>query len=310
MLAPQGMVRQTARAMGTELAVVLPDGRADLAGGVWRLFAHWEAALSRFRADSELSRLNRSAGRPFAASALLFDVVATAVAAAEATGGLYDPTILHALVAAGYDRSFDELPADVPGGPMPGPHPLREGWRAVLLHPVHRTIALAPGVGIDLGGIAKGMAVDAAIDALAAAGVDAALVEAGGDLRVTGLPPGERAWTIAVPTPTATYAVPLVRGALATSGVARRRWQRAGRPAHHLIDPRTAEPARSSAWAVSVGAATCREAEVAAKALFLLDDEARGPWARERGLAALVQRPDGGTEALGAWPRAKQEVTR
>ena len=95
--------------MGTDVLVVVTAAELDRASReVEALFATWEQSLSRFRDDSELSALNRSAGgRAFAASELLFTVVATALDAARATGGLFDPSLLEDIVRVGYDRSFD-----------------------------------------------------------------------------------------------------------------------------------------------------------------------------------------------------------
>src|SRR5439155_22588655 len=128
----------------------------------------------------------------------------------------------------------------------------------------------AAGVGLDLGGIAKGMAVDAALARLRALGVDAALVNAGGDLAVHGRLPGGTAWPVVVQGRRAPQTVLLERGALATSGIARRRWQQGQQSRHHLLDPRTGLPAQSGLLSITVVAARCVQAEVAATAAFVL----------------------------------------
>jgi thiamine biosynthesis lipoprotein len=301
------MVRRERRAMGSDLAVVVPAGRDDAVEVVWELFERWEQALSRFRPDSELSYLNAHAGRSVRVSRLLFEVTATALGAAEATGGLYDPTVLRALEAAGYDQSFELVPLsqDMPGA---APRALISGWRCVRLDRHRQAIELAPGVGLDFGGIAKGMAVDAALAALAAAAIDCALVTAGGDLRVRGLPPGLDAWPIAVPTPTCIYRLHLERGALATSGVGRRNWRRGEVVYHHLIDPRTGLPARAKAWSVSVAAGTCAWAEAAAKAAFLLGADDGSDWLEARRLAGLFVDDAGGVRRAGVWPERMEVI--
>ncbi|MCL6595108.1 MAG: FAD:protein FMN transferase [Firmicutes bacterium] len=288
-------------AMGTWVRVVVPQG-AD-AAPAWEVFAEWEAVLSRFRADSELSYLNARAGRPVRVSRLLYTVAERALAAAAATGGLYDPTVLRALEAAGYDRTFAALEARASAAPAPAPRPFLGTWRRVRLDPAASTVHLPPGVGLDFGGIAKGMAVDSALGALEERGVRCALVEAGGDLGVRGRPPGLAAWRVAVPTPLRTYVVQLERGALATSGIGRRRWRRGRTWAHHLLDPRTGAPAVTGLWSVTAAAPDATRAEVAAKAAFLLGAAAGGRWLEERRLAGLFVGVDGGVTTAGRWPR-------
>src|SRR5262249_39677184 len=120
---PAGMRREQFRAMGTTISLLLPDHRANFgAEAVRSLFAQWEQTLSRFRPKRELSELNAQAGRPVAVSPLLYDVVETALEAARATDGLFDPTLLRQLVVAGYDRSFETLPHRLPRAlTVPGP---------------------------------------------------------------------------------------------------------------------------------------------------------------------------------------------
>jgi thiamine biosynthesis lipoprotein len=203
-------------AMGTAVSVVAEAAAADQAADqVRRLFAEWEQRLSRFRPDSELSRLNARPGRPVVVSELLLDVLAAALRAARATRGLYDPTLLRALERLGYDRSFEKLGEAVPAAPEPVP--AGGGWRRVELDPRARTVTLPPGVGVDLGGIAKGMAVDAAVERLRMLDVRAAMVSAGGDLRVHGLPTGGGCWPIAIEGPGGAATVALTRGSMATS---------------------------------------------------------------------------------------------
>jgi thiamine biosynthesis lipoprotein len=183
-------------AMGTEVAVLAPAGRAgEAAGRARRLFEDWERRLSRFRPDSELARLNAHPGRPVPVGELLYRVLEAALRAARATGGVYDPTMAHQLARLGYDRSFERVPASSPRRAPAGPG---GGWREVRMDPAARLVTLPPGVGVDLGGIAKGMAVDAAVERLSAAGLGPVMVNAGGDLRVQGRPPGGGDWWIEI----------------------------------------------------------------------------------------------------------------
>jgi thiamine biosynthesis lipoprotein len=286
--------------MGTDVTLLSPTSEAPGAAGRLRdLVEAWESTLSRFRPESELSRLNASAGGTVAVGELLYRVTSIALEAAEATGGLFDPTLLRALERVGYDTTFEQIPESVPASPG---WPVRaEGWRRIRLDPRRRRISLPAGVGLDFGGIAKGLCVDAAVRQLVEDGTGAALVSAGGDLRVTGLPPGRRSWPISVGAGRSRQTVPLAAGAIATSGRTRRTWQQGGRVRHHLLDPRTLEPAESGLGTVSVAAGTCAQAEVAATVAFLLGAERGARFLVERRLAGLFVSDDGSATAAGGW---------
>ena len=171
------------RAMGTEVGLWLWHADEALAGRALaqaeQFFVRTEAQLSRFQADSELSRLNRAAGRPYPASPLLFGLVKLALAWRDRTGGIFDPTVLRALIAHGYDRSFEQVARrDSQAGSAPVSHPA--GGR-VRLNPAERRIWLPAGVGLDLGGIAKGWTVQQAAHRLGRLAMDlpAAVGQAG-----------------------------------------------------------------------------------------------------------------------------------
>jgi FAD:protein FMN transferase len=294
-------------AMGTEVSLITEEAAAGQADEeVRRLFAEWERRLSRFRPDSELSLLNAHPGRAMVVGELLFEVLAAALRAARATGGLYDPTLLRALERLGYDRSFEQVAGGVPAAP--GPVPAGGGWRRVELDPQSRTVTLPPGVGVDLGGIAKGMAVDAAVGRLRTAGVGAAMVSAGGDLRVHGLPPGSDCWPIAIDGPRDAVTVPLVRGSLATSGIGRRHWRQGEVERHHLLDPRHARPARTGLLSVTVAAATCAQAEVAAKTAFILGPRPGADFLASKRLAGLLVARSGARWRTGSWPASSPDL--
>lgn len=241
------------RAMGTEIELFVQGDAGDRLDAVEREFERLEQSMSRFRPDSELSRLNRD-GR-IVGSPSLVEVVTAAVEARERTGGLFDPTVHDALVVAGYDRTFEELAdrviAPSHGAPCGGEIDI-EG----------RRITLAPGARLDLGGIAKGYAADRACELLAETGPS--LVNAGGDIAVRG-----GSWPVGVETASGTITLQLDSGALATSGSDRRRWDAGGTSRHHLIDPRTGRPAESDILRATVVADSAVEAEVLAKAAFL-----------------------------------------
>jgi thiamine biosynthesis lipoprotein len=286
--------------MGTEISVLAPLERIEPAEKAVRaLFDEWESALSRFRPESELTRLNARAGRPIAVSSLLNDEVASALAGARATRGAFDPTLLPDLVRLGYDRTFADLPADASASRRP---PFFGGqWHGIRLDSDRRRILLPPGAALDVGGVAKGMAVDAALDRIEIElGIGTALVDAGGDLAVRGLPPGQKTWQVAIEG--TAIPVALRHGALATSGSGRRRWLQGGVQRHHLIDPRTGEPAASGLSSVTVAAATCRQAEVGATAVFVLGATEGTALLERHDLAGLLV-GSRGIETVGRWPQ-------
>lgn len=282
------MQRRRFEAMGTEVELFLDgDAEARLLDDLEAELRRIEALLSRFRPDSELSQLNR-AGRARVGPELL-EVTTIALAARERTRGRFDPTVHDALVAAGYDRTFDEL-GPVVGRPADGP--VGCGGRVAVDHE-SSTIELEDGVRLDLGGIAKGWAVDRALAELAAHGP--ALVNAGGDLAACG-----RSWTVGVETPRGTMTLEVEDGALATSGRDCRRWRTDDGERHHLIDPATGSPAEGDLLRVTVAAATATEAEVLAKQLFLAGDvRAAATEADDAGILAVLVGRDGATVLAG-----------
>ncbi len=290
------------RAMGTTVEVHAPArelSRALATAG--QVFWTWEERLSRFRPDSELSRLNRAGGRPFHASDLLFRVVERALGWARETDGTFDPSMLRQIERLGYRRTFAELGAAAPLPPLDERIAPGGGWRDIELDPQRRWITLPRDVGLDLGGIAKGMAVDAALDAVRGEGVVSALVNAGGDLAVRGLPPGRDAWPVGIGG-VADEVILLRRGAVATSGALRRRWLQGGAGRHHLLDPATGYPARQAIATVSVVAAGCEEADVAATTAFIRGIGAGGAYLAAQGLSGLFVAGDGGVVRVGPWP--------
>jgi thiamine biosynthesis lipoprotein len=305
---PAGLKRIEFAAMGTTVSLLLPEDSADHGGALVRaLFEEWEQVLSRFRPESELGRLNARAGEPVIVSPLLCAVLETSLRAAAATQGLYDPTLLRQIIAVGYTASFETLPADqAPADPFAVPL-LGGAWRQIALDAAQRRVTLPPGVGLDFGGIAKGMAVDAAIARLMDAGFTCLLVNAGGDLAVRGLPPAMDAWPLSVPGRDGGWTVPLATGALATSGIARRRWRQGGVLRHHLLDPRTGEAAMSGLWSVSVAAGQCAQAEVAAKVAFILGPVRGAGFLEAHGLAGVLVAEDGSRIPVGSWPRLPLE---
>ena len=192
--------------------------------------------------------------------------VETSLDAARATGGLFDPTLRHELVRIGYNRPFDEIgAAQTAAGRPPGGRRLAADRRRPLRRGRHAT----ERSGLDLGEIAKGMAVDASLELLAGLGIEAALVtHQGVTSRCSVVRPASILGGARVGADPEGPVVPLVRGALATSGIARRRWMPGEASRHHFVDPRTGEPATSGLCEVTV-AGDIPGREVGATAAFV-----------------------------------------
>ena len=296
------------RALGTTAAVVVHDTAAHDAAraAVEAELAEIDAACSRFRDDSELSRINEAQGHAVRLSSLLLDALEQALRAAVLTDGLVDPTVGGALELSGYDRDF----ADVRGSRVRRLRAARvAGWRVVELDRRAGTVRVPAGVRLDLGATAKALASDrAARRALRASGAEGVLVNLGGDIAVAGTPP-PGGWLVRVaeshragpqqPGQTLT----LASGGLSTSSTGVRRWRRRGGDAHHLIDPRTGAPAAEHWRTVSVAAASCLDANIASTAAIVLGPGAL-EWLRDAGLPARLVASTGAIRTTGGWPEA------
>lgn len=266
--------------MGCDVVLSGPPDEA-----VAELFEKRDARFSRFRAGSELSSVNaKPAGVAFLSEEFA-SMLALALGAARATGGVVTPTVGEALIAAGYDRDFNELvERDAPASAAVVP-----SLDALSLR--GRMLVRSVPVQLDLNGVVKGKTVD---DALALLGDG--WVSAGGDLATTvpvtvGLPGGD--------------AITLRSGGLATSSTARRAWWRGGELQHHLIDPATGRPVETRWQDVTAVAGSCAAADVAAKAALLMD--ARGPaWLEQRGLPGRFVDHDGDVHVNASWYRSQR----
>jgi thiamine biosynthesis lipoprotein len=258
-----------------------------------------EARLTRFRPESELSRLNAHSGKWVSVSDTLLQAVLAARHAAWLTEGLCNPLVLPALVAAGYERSFAEMQRQGLNDSRAVPAPvLVPDWRGIAVKPRHHLVRLPAGAQIDLGGTGKGWSAQQIADRLAVYGP--CLVDAGGDLVARGKPQGMAGWQIQVAEPGQPDAAPPVTSilvsdvAVATSGIDYRRWMRGGKPQHHLIDPRTGQPAATDVFAATVIDSSAMLAEAYAKALVILGSAAGLDWIMQQPQrAALVVRTDG-----------------
>jgi FAD:protein FMN transferase len=283
--------------------------------------AEVDVACSRFRPDSELSRLNAAAGMPLAVSQTFADLLGAALRAAELTDGNVDPTCGNALVALGYDRDFTQVlaaggsggssppgiaaggsgPADLPGAVRPVP-----GWRNVHLDELSRSVRLDNGAQLDLGATAKAWAADQCAGLIAGRLGCGVLVSLGGDVAVAGEPPAG-GWRIrvtddhAAPATAPGQTVAIASGGLATSSTTVRSWSAAGRPVHHIVDPATGGPATSCWRTVSVAAGTCTDANTASTAAIVRGADAPG-WLSGLRLPARLIGQDGTVITTAGWP--------
>ncbi len=271
-------------AMGCEmLAAVDGESEPALLARVPGWFEEWEQALSRFRYDSELSRLNQIHEQPVRVSEILWDVLHVARAAERLTDGLVTPALLDEILAAGYDRPFDVLPHQtslVADPVLTAPQPLT----AIAVDAATRTVTLPSGMSLDFGGSAKGWAAHQAMKRLQAEGP--ALMNAGGDIAVSGTRLDGSPWPIGVANPFRPTedieTLFLDTCGVATSGKDRRRWMRDGVLQHHIIDPSTHQPAETDLLTVTVVAPDVIEAEAAAKAAFILGSHIGLEWIEAR----------------------------
>jgi thiamine biosynthesis lipoprotein len=279
--------------MGSRMLALLDSNSGEADKILARLptwFEEWEQSLSRFRPGNELDRLNRSDGRPMAVSKTLWEVFQAACTAEKATGGLVTPTVLDALVSAGYDRSFESLPAFITE-PSFGPPGLTDPSGVIVWDVATRSLVLPNSVHLDLGGVAKGWAADQALRRLSPLGP--ALVNAGGDIAISGLKIDGQAWPVGIDDPFTIGApfetLKLARCGVATSGIDYHRWLKDGIWCHHIIDPRTGLPADTDILTATVIAPTVMEAEAAAKAVLILGSQAGLDWLEtDSGLAGVL----------------------
>lgn len=291
-------------ALGTTAALLVADER-EL--GVAREILELEIdaidrSCSRFRPDSELTRVNTAGGDSTVVSDAFLEALGVALRAARLTDGLVDPTIGTAMRTLGYDRDFAAL--DRNGPPLRVTVQRVSGWTAIEVDAARSTVRVPAGVELDFGATAKALCVDRAACAIGRE-TAGALVGIGGDLAVAGA--RSDGWRVMV---TDDHAAPpdgegqhirIWSGGLATSGTTVRRWVRGDRALHHVVDPATGMPAVEHWRTVSVTAASCVDANIASTAALVMG--ARAPeWLVARGLPARLVAPDGTVTSVGGWP--------
>jgi thiamine biosynthesis lipoprotein len=293
------------QAFGSTAVVGVTDLRRLVAAraAVMRTVEAFDLACSRFRDDSELSRVNAADGEPVRVSPLLIETVGAALRAARLTDGDVDPTVGEALIALGYDRDYALVGAAEPRRISIVPVP---GWRTIKLDPEARTIRLARGVRLDLGAAAKALAADRAAAAASAAAGCGVLVSFGGDIAISGLEPAG-GWRVRVTDDHRSGVdapgqwITLSSGGLATSSTTARRWSTESGPAHHLVDPATGRPATSIWRTVSVAAGSCLDANIASTASIIRGERAV-QWLESMRLPSRLVSSDGVARHVAGWP--------
>ena len=299
------------RALGGSLRVVATRA-ADLTAAkaaVDEVVRAVDLAASRFREDSELSRLNATPEREVMTSPLLTRLIAAALRGARLTGGAVDPTIGSAIKLAGYDADFVQVPRD--GLAIDLVVSRVPGWQAIAFNEASRTIRVPRGVELDLGATAKALASDlAAAAALARIGGGGVLVSLSGDIAVAGEPPVE-GWLIqasedsAAPIEQGEETISIRSGGIATSSTTVRRWTRGGVALHHIIDPATGLPSDGRWRTATVVAGTCVDANIASTAAIVMGDAAVRWLEANRLPARLVDRA-GSVHRVSGWPEPSQ----
>jgi FAD:protein FMN transferase len=294
-------------ALGGSVRVIVtrPADLARAKAAVDKVVEAIDLAASRFREDSELSRLNARPNQEVVVSPLLTQAIAAALRGARLSGGAVDPTIGSAVRLAGYDADFASVPVD--GADLKLTATTIPGWQVVKFGEASRTVRIPTGVELDLGATAKALASDlaaaAAIKACSGGGV---LVSLGGDIAVAGDAPVE-GWLIQASEDSGAAiaeseeTISIRTGGIATSSTTVRRWMRGGAVLHHIIDPATGLPANSCWRTATVIAATCVDANIASTAAIVLGRKAVS-WLEANRLPGRLVDLEGSVHRVAGWP--------
>ena len=262
------------RAMGSRIFLAMDtekDPWPEFSVEVTRWFEDWEQSLSRFRSSSELCAFNHRSGEWQQVSEAFLQVLELSLSVERKSNGIVTPAVLDALEAAGYNVSFEELGSTADTWLR---QPIFEtvSVRDIELDASSRTVKTPKGMRLDFGGMAKGWAAHQAM--LKLAGIGPVLVDAGGDIAISAPLKDGSAWPINIADPfdpTGNLGLLMIpSGGVATSGRDYRRWQSGGHWQHHLIDPRTNQPAQTEVFTATVIAENLLEAEALSKQVLIL----------------------------------------
>ncbi len=320
------------RALGTSVVLKLtdPGPLAHARRIVEQHLREIDRACSRFRADSELERVNAGAGNPVPVGAVLLEAVEVGLRAARLTEGDVDPALGEALVIAGYDRDYQLLECHAaelkdaapkrrrhemlagrrsPNDRRAAPRVLARrtaGWLTISVDRARSTIRVGRGVRLDLGATAKALAADRAAHAAYEATGAGVLVSCGGDIALAGPAPAG-GWRVFVTDDHHSdldaegQLISISSGGLATSSTTTRHWIHDGQRMHHIIDPDTGAPVESIWRTVSVAAATCVDANIASTAALVRGSSCVARLAKS-GLPARLVARDGRVLRVAGWP--------
>lgn len=267
------------QAEGTDAAAAVEEGE--------QIVLDLHRRLTRFDESSELSMLNRDPRGSVPAGELMLRFAETVRSAGYTSGGLVDATLLDAVERAGYTESIDpdRAVASPPTDDVPARVVERVGdWSNVYVDRRNSTVIRPVGLRLDSGGIGKGLAADLVAERMG--GLDVWAVECSGDLRFGGRAHLPRRIDVTSPFDRKLVIASLTAsvGAVATSGTTRRSWRTGSGTAHHLIDPRTGEPAQTGIVQATAVAPTAAEAEVRAKSALLSGPDRAFDWLPDGGV--------------------------
>jgi len=269
------------RALGTEVefylqSAIKSDFNDDLAE-LEKMVVDFENSFSRFKDTSELSLLNNSS-EPFLASQELVNILLAARNFYHLTQGIFNPVILNDLERIGYDKSFDLVEAQNEQTVL-SEKEAKNDFDLITIDIVNNLITKPLNLRIDLGGIGKGYLVDLLVKKLIIKNYTNFWISAGGDMYLSGLTEDKKNYQVAVQNPSqldkdiASILVIDNNLAVATSGIAKRQWQRAGKTYNHVIDPRTRTSIENDLLAVTVVSDEVIKADVFAKTVLILGKE-------------------------------------
>ncbi len=279
-------------AMGTEVLIQLDcsPGKEEVLYATPSWFDEWENVLSRFRPNSELSRLNQSGGQLVAISSVMWDVLQLSLKNERNSDGLITPGVFDTLNALGYNHSFDALNTFYPEE-FYGDTRIQNISDQIIIKPEEKCILLPPGIHLDFGGVGKGWASHQVLGSLSHLGP--VLVDAGGDIAIAGMPEGNPYWVIGIENPVKPQEeytqVAITDCGIATSGRNKRKWNHKGIEYHHILDPRTNTSSDTDVLSATVIAKDVLQAEYGAKMINILGSRQGLTWlSTQHAMEALV----------------------